>query len=97
MSEAEHLSATSTSAASGEEAHIWRRGSDVLPLTTGRRTGRPTTKPLIYENAGTTTSSSPPRRRAAAPRLVPELTSKSTTPLRGRSRAGKELGEPRIV
>ena len=36
----------------GEVGHIWRRGSKVLLLTTrGRRTGEPTTTPLIYENA----------------------------------------------
>jgi deazaflavin-dependent oxidoreductase (nitroreductase family) len=36
----------------GEDGHIWRRGSKVLLLTTkGRRTGEPTTTPLIYENA----------------------------------------------
>ena len=37
----------------GEVGHIWRRGSKTLLLTTiGRRTGRPTTTPLIYEQAG---------------------------------------------
>ncbi len=37
----------------GAVGHIWRRGSKVLLLTTtGRRSGRPGTTPLIYENAG---------------------------------------------
>jgi deazaflavin-dependent oxidoreductase (nitroreductase family) len=36
----------------GEEGHIWRRGAKTLLLTTkGRRTGEPTTTPLIYEHA----------------------------------------------
>src|SRR5207253_6373861 len=36
----------------GEVGHIWRRGSKILLLTTrGRRTGKPTTTPLIYEDA----------------------------------------------
>ncbi len=36
----------------GEVGHIWRQGAKILLLTTtGRRTGRPTTTPLIYENA----------------------------------------------
>jgi deazaflavin-dependent oxidoreductase (nitroreductase family) len=37
----------------GEVGHEWRRGSKILLLTTkGRKTGEPTTTPLIYENAG---------------------------------------------
>jgi deazaflavin-dependent oxidoreductase (nitroreductase family) len=37
----------------GEVGHIWRRGAKTLLLTTrGRRTSRPTTTPLIYEQAG---------------------------------------------
>ena len=37
----------------GEVGHIWKRGSKILLLTTtGRRTGKPTTTPLIYENDG---------------------------------------------
>jgi deazaflavin-dependent oxidoreductase (nitroreductase family) len=37
----------------GVEGHIWRRGSRTLLLTTnGRKTGRPTTVPLIYAQAG---------------------------------------------
>ena len=37
----------------GEVGHIWRRGAKTLLLTTnGRRTGEPTTTPLIYEQAG---------------------------------------------
>jgi deazaflavin-dependent oxidoreductase (nitroreductase family) len=37
----------------GEVGHIWRRGSKTLLLTTkGRRTGEPTTTPLIYEREG---------------------------------------------
>lgn len=37
----------------GEVGHIWRRGSKTLLLTTtGRKTGNPTTTPLIYENDG---------------------------------------------
>jgi deazaflavin-dependent oxidoreductase (nitroreductase family) len=37
----------------GAVGHIWKRGSKVLLLTTtGRRTGEPTTTPLIYENDG---------------------------------------------
>jgi len=37
----------------GEVGHDWRRGSKILLLTTnGRKTGQPTTAPLIYENAG---------------------------------------------
>jgi deazaflavin-dependent oxidoreductase (nitroreductase family) len=40
-------------ATDGEVGHIWRRGSKTLLLTTtGRKTGRPTTTPLIYEQAG---------------------------------------------
>jgi deazaflavin-dependent oxidoreductase (nitroreductase family) len=36
----------------GEVGHDWRRGSKILLLTThGRKTGQPTTTPLIYENA----------------------------------------------
>ena len=36
----------------GQVGHIWRRGSKILLLTTrGRRTGQPTTAPLIYEDA----------------------------------------------
>ncbi len=36
----------------GEVGHVWRRGSKVLLLTTrGRRTGKPSTTPLIYEDA----------------------------------------------
>ncbi|HZQ03332.1 MAG TPA: nitroreductase family deazaflavin-dependent oxidoreductase [Gaiellaceae bacterium] len=36
----------------GEVGHIWRRGAKILLLTTrGRRTGEPTTTPLIYEQA----------------------------------------------
>jgi deazaflavin-dependent oxidoreductase (nitroreductase family) len=37
----------------GEVGHIWKRGSKTLLLTTkGRKTGNPTTTPLIYENDG---------------------------------------------
>ena len=37
----------------GAVGHIWKRGSKTLLLTTsGRRTGKPTTTPLIYEEAG---------------------------------------------
>lgn len=37
----------------GAEGHIWREGSTVLLLTTtGRRTGNPSTIPLIYDLAG---------------------------------------------
>jgi proline iminopeptidase len=37
----------------GEVGHIWRRGSKILLLTTkGRKTGNPTTAPLIYESDG---------------------------------------------
>ena len=37
----------------GDVGHIWKRGSKTLLLTTfGRRSGQPTTTPLIYENAG---------------------------------------------
>ena len=37
----------------GAVGHIWKRGSKTLLLTTtGRRTGKPTTTPLIYETAG---------------------------------------------
>ena len=36
----------------GNVGHVWRRGAKILLLTTsGRKTGRPTTSPLIYENA----------------------------------------------
>jgi deazaflavin-dependent oxidoreductase (nitroreductase family) len=36
----------------GEVGHIWKRGSKILLLTTtGRKTGEPTTTPLIYEDA----------------------------------------------
>ncbi len=37
----------------GDVGHIWKRGAKTLLLTTkGRKTGRPTTTPLIYEAAG---------------------------------------------
>ncbi len=37
----------------GEVGHIWRRGAKTLLLTTkGRKTGNPTTTPLIYEQDG---------------------------------------------
>lgn len=37
----------------GEEGHIWKEGSTVLLLTTkGRKTGDPTTTPLIYARDG---------------------------------------------
>jgi len=37
----------------GEVGHIWRRGAKTLLLTTkGRKTGKKTTTPLIYERAG---------------------------------------------
>jgi deazaflavin-dependent oxidoreductase (nitroreductase family) len=37
----------------GEVGHIWRRGSKTLLLTTtGRKTGKPRTTPLIHEKAG---------------------------------------------
>ena len=37
----------------GEVGHIWRRGAKTLLLTTkGRKTGNPTTAPLIYEQHG---------------------------------------------
>jgi deazaflavin-dependent oxidoreductase (nitroreductase family) len=37
----------------GEDGHIWREGSTILLLTTrGRKTGNPTTTPLIYDLDG---------------------------------------------
>jgi proline iminopeptidase len=37
----------------GEVGHLWKRGSKILLLTTkGRKTGKATTTPLIYENDG---------------------------------------------
>ena len=37
----------------GEVGHIWKRGAKILLLTTyGRKTGKPSTTPLIYENDG---------------------------------------------
>ncbi|HEY2327689.1 MAG TPA: nitroreductase family deazaflavin-dependent oxidoreductase [Gaiellaceae bacterium] len=37
----------------GEVGHIWRRGSKILLLTTnGRKTGKASTSPLIYESDG---------------------------------------------
>ena len=37
----------------GDVGHIWRRGSKILLLTTtGRKSGKQTTTPLIYENDG---------------------------------------------
>src|SRR5437588_12370599 len=37
----------------GEVGHIWKRGAKTLLLTTkGRKTGKQTTTPLIYEQAG---------------------------------------------
>jgi deazaflavin-dependent oxidoreductase (nitroreductase family) len=37
----------------GEVGHIWKNGSKILLLTTnGRKTGKPRTTPLIYENDG---------------------------------------------
>jgi F420H(2)-dependent quinone reductase len=36
----------------GDVGHIWKRGSKTLLLaTTGRKTGKATTTPLIYEQA----------------------------------------------
>jgi proline iminopeptidase len=40
-------------ATDGEEGHIWREGSTVLLLTTtGRKTGKESTTPLIYDLDG---------------------------------------------
>lgn len=40
-------------ATDGEEGHLWREGSTILLLTTqGRKTGNPTTTPLIYDLDG---------------------------------------------
>jgi proline iminopeptidase len=40
-------------ATDGAEGHIWREGSTILLLTTqGRKTGNPTTTPLIYDLDG---------------------------------------------
>jgi deazaflavin-dependent oxidoreductase (nitroreductase family) len=40
-------------ATDGEEGHIWLEGSTILLLTTtGRRTGKETTTPLIYQPDG---------------------------------------------
>ena len=37
----------------GEVGHKWKRGSKILLLTTkGRKSGKPRTKPLIYEQDG---------------------------------------------
>ena len=37
----------------GKVGHIWRKGSKTLLLTTtGRKSGKPRTTPLIYENDG---------------------------------------------
>ena len=37
----------------GDVGHIWKSGAKILLLTTtGRRTGKETTTPLIYEEAG---------------------------------------------
>src|ERR1700752_4427978 len=37
----------------GEVGHIWKRGAKTLLLTTtGRKTGKQSTTPLIYENDG---------------------------------------------
>lgn len=37
----------------GKVGHIWRKGSKILLLTTtGRKSGKPRTTPLIYEDAG---------------------------------------------
>jgi len=37
----------------GEVGHRWKRGSKILLLTTkGRKSGKPRTKPLIYEEGG---------------------------------------------
>ncbi|HUZ97952.1 MAG TPA: nitroreductase family deazaflavin-dependent oxidoreductase [Gaiellaceae bacterium] len=37
----------------GEEGYLWREGSTILLLTTqGRKTGNPTTTPLIYDLDG---------------------------------------------
>ena len=37
----------------GEVGHRWKRGSNILLLTTkGRKSGEPRTKPLIYEQDG---------------------------------------------
>ncbi|MGH2998668.1 MAG: nitroreductase/quinone reductase family protein, partial [Gaiellaceae bacterium] len=40
-------------ATDGAEGHDWREGSTILLLTTrGRKTGNPTTTPLIYDLDG---------------------------------------------
>jgi deazaflavin-dependent oxidoreductase (nitroreductase family) len=59
MSETEHLFGDAHvhryRETGGEVGHIWRRGSKTLLLTTrGRKTGNPTTVPLIYEHDGDT-------------------------------------------
>ena len=65
----------------GDVGHIWKEGSTILLLTTtGRRTGRETTTPLIYGSTATRPSSSP--RRAA--RLITQAGSR-TSPRRPRS------------
>jgi deazaflavin-dependent oxidoreductase (nitroreductase family) len=56
MSEAEHLFGEEHvrryRETGGEVGHTWRRGSKILLLmTTGRRTGKPRTAPLISEDA----------------------------------------------
>jgi deazaflavin-dependent oxidoreductase (nitroreductase family) len=57
MSEAENLYGDEHVAkyreTGGEVGHIWKKGSKILLLTTtGRKSGKPRTTPLIYENAG---------------------------------------------
>jgi hypothetical protein len=58
----------------GEIGHIWRRGSKTLLLTTtGRKTGKPRTTPLIYERAGEDFVIVASKGRGSrTPRLVPE-------------------------
>ena len=38
----------------GEVGHIWKEGATILLTTTGRRTGKETTTPLIYNLDGDT-------------------------------------------
>ena len=68
----------------GAVGHIWKRGSKTLLLTTsGRRTGKPTTTPLIYEQQGDKYVVVAPTGRQV------EVLAISVVSARHRSRAGR--------
>ena len=72
-------------ATDGEEGYDWQNGTTILLLhTTGRKSGKEYTHPLIFRESTATTSSSPPR---AAPRRRPSGTATSRPNPTSRSRS----------